>query len=133
MTNLKCNLCETGEMEYVQVKKTAIYVCEQCPNLQLEYYNLDDINNLQLYLKGELKALTQEEIYHYLIAEYIGVDYEGDERKLGREVNLITVQGTDLVTNIYESHSNIDYDLLEKVINDLDEIGDFDIYTEIKK
>lgn len=119
MTNLNCNLCESGEMEYIQVKKTAIYVCEQCSNLQLEYYDLDDIDNLQKYLKGELKALSEVEIYHYLIADYIGIDYEGDERKLGTEVNLITEQGTDLVTNIYESHSNINYDLLEKVINDL--------------
>lgn len=44
--NLKCNICVTGEMEYKEHKGTRIYICDQCPNVQIEYYNNEDIKNL---------------------------------------------------------------------------------------
>lgn len=52
--NLKCNMCG-GNMKYIEHRGTYIWVCEDCPNLQLEYIDLTDYTALGSYLLGGIR------------------------------------------------------------------------------
>ena len=47
---LRCNMCESGTMRHEEVDGTHIYICEECPNISLEFYTIDNINALRKYL-----------------------------------------------------------------------------------
>lgn len=47
---MKCNMCEEGDLQHHEFKETHIYVCNSCPNVQLEYYSNDNIKNLYEFL-----------------------------------------------------------------------------------
>ena len=49
--NLICNMCDS-EMEHIEHNGTHIWTCSECPNVQIEYYNNDDLKNLKEYLEG---------------------------------------------------------------------------------
>ena len=50
---MKCNMCLDGDMEYTEFRGTHIYSCENCPNIQVEFYQQNDAENLQAYLQGK--------------------------------------------------------------------------------
>lgn len=50
MEKLKCNLCD-AEMDYLEYKGTHIWVCEDCPNIQFEFYTYEDVKNLEDYIQ----------------------------------------------------------------------------------
>lgn len=47
---IRCNMCD-GEMKYNEYNGTHIWCCNDCPNVQIEYYNKNDLNNLKKYLE----------------------------------------------------------------------------------
>ena len=48
---VKCPLCCADSMSYKSWLGTHLYICDECPFLSMEYYNDNDITNLQDYLK----------------------------------------------------------------------------------
>lgn len=48
---IKCPLCHADTVEYKQWLITHIWTCAECPFLSLEYYNDENIKELQDYLK----------------------------------------------------------------------------------
>ena len=46
---MNCNMCD-GEMIYHEVNGTHVWSCEDCSNVQFEFYNEKDIENLKKYL-----------------------------------------------------------------------------------
>jgi len=48
---MKCNMCDTDEIYHYDYKGTHIYVCDQCPNIQFEYVEPKDLDNLVEFMK----------------------------------------------------------------------------------
>lgn len=48
---VKCNLCG-GRMKYIEHNGTFIWVCEDCPCIQFEYYTDTDFRELGDYLNS---------------------------------------------------------------------------------
>lgn len=120
---MKCNMCETGEMQHIQVKRTHIYICEQCPNIQLEYYFNSDIENLQKYLNGELKPLTREEQLKYMLSEHIRfMKYDGNDYDLAYEIKLLMDKGENITSSVTESYKLENEDEIKFVIDTLLEL-----------
>lgn len=46
---LKCNLCNSS-MQHYNYNGTFIWVCNKCPNIQFEFYNMTDIAELEDFL-----------------------------------------------------------------------------------
>jgi len=46
---VKCGMCGE-EMEHIHQRDTHIYVCEACPFLGLEYFNLPNLTDLQEFI-----------------------------------------------------------------------------------
>jgi len=65
MVKLKCNICE-GNMIYKKVNNTHIYCCNDCANIQLEYYNKENIIDLYNYLENNEKTEQEEDIDYLL-------------------------------------------------------------------
>jgi len=120
--DMKCNICETGEMEHKQLKKTHVYICVECPNVQLEYSFYEDIENLSAYLRGELEPLTEEEQMEYILAEFLGFhSYDGNSEKLSHEVKLLINNNEEIHANVSETYrlNGKQDELMEKVIDSL--------------
>ena len=52
--NIRCNLCD-GRMKYINHNGTFIWVCEDCPNIQFEFYNKTDYVELGDFLNIKIK------------------------------------------------------------------------------
>lgn len=120
--DMKCNICETGEMEHHQLKKTHVYICVECPNVQLEYSFYEDIENLSAYLRGELEPLTEEEKMEYILAEFLGFHkYDGNSEKLSHEVKLLINNNEEIHANVSDTYrlNGKQEELMEKVIDSL--------------
>lgn len=62
-----CPLCGEKEVSLLEIDKngndmlgkctkhTYIYICELCPHIGFEYWDDEDLENLSLYLKKEIK------------------------------------------------------------------------------
>lgn len=49
--SIKCPLCSSDTpLEYRQWMSTHLYVCHECPFIAMEYYNNDNVKDLQDYL-----------------------------------------------------------------------------------
>lgn len=48
---MKCNMCEEANLQHHKFKGTHIYVCDSCPNVQLEYYSSENAKNLCEFLE----------------------------------------------------------------------------------
>lgn len=46
---LKCNLCDE-DMTHYNYNGTFIWVCNHCPNIQFEFYNMTDVMELENFL-----------------------------------------------------------------------------------
>jgi len=46
---MRCNMCD-ARVKHVEFKNTHIYVCKACPNVQFEFYDKTNIEELQEYL-----------------------------------------------------------------------------------
>lgn len=54
----KCSLCEAYSMNYIEYKGTHIWICEDCPNVELEYYEDKDLENLKECLQDTIYVCT---------------------------------------------------------------------------
>lgn len=48
--DFKCNICDTHNMRLFNYKGTFIYICDDCPNIQFEFIDYCDIENLKEFL-----------------------------------------------------------------------------------
>lgn len=64
--NLKCNMCN-GNMKHIEYNGTHIWSCEECPNVQFEFIDINNYIELGNYLKNN------NEIKEKIIA---GMSYE---------------------------------------------------------
>ena len=118
---MKCNICLSGEMEYLRVNGTHVYICEECPNVQLEYHFHEDVQNLHDYLHGKVKAMTREEQLKYDLSEYISFSkYDGNDSALGYELKLLLDNGEEIASNFCASYRIEDEEeLVETLIEQL--------------
>ena len=99
-----------------------MYICEDCPNIQLEYYFHEDIENLNAYLHGDLQPLSEEEKMEYILAEFLDFnEYDGNRKMLSNEVKLLINNEEEILSNVAEAYrfKNKDEELMEKVIDSL--------------
>ena len=47
--DIKCPFCN-GNMTFKEKNNTYIWVCDDCPNIMFEFYDFDDLVNLNDYL-----------------------------------------------------------------------------------
>ena len=116
---MKCNICESGDMEHVQIKHTHIYVCEECPNVQLEYHDSTDATNLCEYLHGQVKKMTPIEKVKYAIAEYISLPYKhATDKRLADGIYLLLGNQEEITMNVAEQYE-LSEELVDAVIQEL--------------
>ena len=66
---MKCNMCEEGNMKYKTHNTTHIWVCSECPNVQVEYVEPKDADNIKKYLDrddkcAQCKMIIPDENWH---------------------------------------------------------------------
>lgn len=59
---MKCNMCD-GELKHYNFNGTFIWICEDCPNVQFEFIDMIDINNLKFFLekRNETKEVQEND------------------------------------------------------------------------
>ena len=52
--DFKCNICDSHDVRVFCYQGTYIYICDECPNIQFEFYDYNDVVNLKdfLYLEN---------------------------------------------------------------------------------